>query len=67
MTEPHTFTTTVVPDIGRPGRWRWTVFEYQKTRDKSLWSFSSRSEAQADADQFVAKLDATWAINPQLD
>jgi hypothetical protein len=67
MTEPHAFTTAVVPNFDQRGRWRWSVFEDGKIRDKSLWSFSSRREAQADADQFVAKLDATWATNPQLD
>jgi hypothetical protein len=63
MTELHAFTTTVVPDIDRPGRWRWSVLADAKVRDNSLWSFSSRVEAQATPNRFVAKLNITWQPN----
>jgi hypothetical protein len=64
MTEIHDFTSAVAVDVDRPGRWRWSVFEDKKIRDKSLWSFATRHEAQADADKFVEKLSCTWPTKP---
>jgi hypothetical protein len=60
MAESPAFTSTVTADADRPGRWRWSVFEDKKIRDRSLWSFPTRYEAQVDADRFVAKLNLTW-------
>jgi hypothetical protein len=60
MAEIPAFTTAVAPDADRPGRYRWSVSEDRKLRDKSMYSFATKREAQADADMFVAKLNATW-------
>jgi hypothetical protein len=60
MAEIYAFTPIVSVDVDRPERWRWSVFEGKKIRDKSLFSFATRPEAQADADRFVAELNATW-------
>ncbi len=60
MIENPTFTISVAPDAQRPGRYRWNISENSKVRDKSLYSFATRREAQADADKFVGKLDAIW-------
>jgi hypothetical protein len=60
MAEPHVFAIKIEPDADRPGRFRWTVSEGRKIREKSLYSFATRREAQADADKFVGKLNVTW-------
>jgi hypothetical protein len=60
MADVREFTTAVEPDFDRPGRFRWSVSENGKVRDKSLFSFVTRREAQADANKFVEKLHATW-------
>jgi hypothetical protein len=60
MAETHEFTTAVESDFDRPGRFRWSVSEDRKVRDKSLFSFATRREAQADVDRFVEKLNVTW-------
>jgi hypothetical protein len=60
MTENHSFTTAVAPDVQRPGRYRWNIWENHKVRDKSLYSFATRKEAQADADKFLGRLNAIW-------
>lgn len=61
MTEIVTFTIKIEPDAGRPGRSRWKIIESGKVRDTSVFSFATKREAQADADKFVEKLNATWA------
>jgi hypothetical protein len=60
MAEPNAFTVRVEPDFDRPGRYRWSVAEDGKVRDKSLFSFATKRETQADGDKFVEKLIATW-------
>jgi hypothetical protein len=59
MAEPRVFAIKIEPDVDRPGRFRWIVSEGMKIGDKSLYSFATRREAQADADGFVGKLKAT--------
>jgi hypothetical protein len=63
MVENHAFTASVAPDADRPGRYRWSVHEDGKARDRSVYSFATKREAQADADRFVAKLNVTWHID----
>jgi hypothetical protein len=53
-------TIKIEPDAGRPGRYRWTISEKGRIRDTSLYSFATKREAQADADRFLEKLNATW-------
>jgi hypothetical protein len=60
MAETHVFTIKVEPDVDRPGRYRWSISEGWKVRDKSLYSFATKREAQADAGAFVEKLNVTW-------
>jgi len=60
MADIHAFTSAVMPDADRPGRYRWSVSEDRKPRDKSMYSFATKREAQADADMFIAKLNDTW-------
>jgi hypothetical protein len=54
------YTIAVTRDPDRRGRYRWSVSEGQKMRDKSLYSFASKREAEVDVQMFVVKLAATW-------
>jgi hypothetical protein len=60
MTDAASFTTEVVKDIGNPNRYRWNIYDNEKVRDKSFYSFATKREAQTDADKFVEKLNAIW-------
>jgi hypothetical protein len=60
MTDGPLFTTDVVKDIGNPNRFRWKIYENQRVRDKSFYSFATKREAQNDADKFVRKLNSVW-------
>jgi hypothetical protein len=60
MTDGPIFTTDVVKDIGNPNRFRWNIYENQRVRDKSFYSFATKREAQNDADKFVLKLNSVW-------
>jgi hypothetical protein len=60
MTYVAGFTTYVVKDIGNPNRFRWNIYDNEKVRDKSFYSFATKREAQIDADKFVQKLNAIW-------
>jgi hypothetical protein len=60
MTHSAGFTTDVVKDIGNPNRFRWNIYDNEKVRDKSFYSFATKREAQTDADKFVQKLNAIW-------
>lgn len=62
MEEVRAFAIKIEPDAGRPGRYRWKIFDGGKARDTSVYSFATQREAQADADKFVEKLNATWRI-----
>ena len=54
------FTVKVEPDPARLWRYRWAVLEAGKPRDRSVYTFATRREAQADAEKFVQKLRTTW-------
>jgi hypothetical protein len=54
------FTIDVAQDARQHGRYRWSVSENMKVRNTSFYSFTTRREAQADADKFVEKLKAIW-------
>jgi hypothetical protein len=58
--EAHVFTIEVAQDARQRGRYRWSVSENMKVRDTSFYSFTTRRQAQADADKFVEKLKAIW-------
>jgi hypothetical protein len=58
MAEAPVFTIDVAEDTARPGRYRWNVSENMKVRDKSLYSFRTKLEAQLDAVKFVLSLNA---------
>jgi hypothetical protein len=60
MMDSAIFTTDVVKDIGNPNRFRWNIYDKERVRDKSFYSFATKREAQADADKFVEKLKAIW-------
>jgi len=60
MTEPSPYTIYVSADPERIDRFRWSICEAAKERDKSMYSFATRREAQADAERFVDKLIITW-------
>jgi hypothetical protein len=60
MRDSATFTTDVVKDTSNPNRFRWNIYDNKKVRDKSFYSFGTKSEAQTDADKFVQKLNAIW-------
>jgi hypothetical protein len=63
MTQSAAFTTDVVKDIGN--RFRWNIYENNKVRDKSFYSFATRREAQNDADKFVGKLNSIWPASKE--
>ena len=54
------FTINIVKDIGTPNRFRWNIYDDEKGRDKSFYSFATKREAQTDADKLVQKLNAIW-------
>jgi hypothetical protein len=60
MEEAHVFAIDVARDARQRGRYRLSVSENTKVRDTSFYSFTTRREAQADADKFVEKLKAIW-------
>ena len=60
MTTSGMFITDVVKDVGKPNRYRWNIYDNEKVRDKSFYSFATKREAQTDADKFVEKLNAIW-------
>jgi hypothetical protein len=60
MTYSAIFTIDVVKDIGNPNRFRWNIYDNEKVRDKSFYSFATKREAQIDADKFVQKLNTIW-------
>jgi hypothetical protein len=60
MTQSSVFTTDVVKDIGNPSRFRWNIYENERVRDRSFYSFATRREAQSDAERFVRKLNSIW-------
>jgi hypothetical protein len=60
MPEIEPYSVRVREDANRPGRYRWDVFETERLRDTSMFSFATRREARTDADKFVVKLLATW-------
>ena len=61
MEEAQVFTIDVAQDARQPGRYRWCVSENTKVRDRSFCSFTTRREAQADADKFVEKAEGRLA------
>jgi hypothetical protein len=61
MAESPSFTIKIEPDAGRPERFRWKIIEKGKVRDTSTYSFPTQRKAQADANEFLRKLNATWA------
>jgi hypothetical protein len=63
MAEIATFTIEIEPDAGRSRRFRWKILEDGKARDKSVYSFATKREAQIDAEKFVGKLNSTWRIS----
>jgi hypothetical protein len=60
MDDPLHFTIEVSADVNRFNRYRWTIVEAGKVRDRSVYNFATRREAQADAEKFVEKLIFTW-------
>ena len=60
MTYGTTFITDIVKDVGNPNRFRWNIYDNEKVRDKSFYSFATKREAQIDADKFVQKLNTIW-------
>jgi hypothetical protein len=60
VTDAASLTVKVEPDSVRLCRYRWAVLEGGRQRDRSVYTFATRREAQADADRFVEKLKTTW-------
>jgi hypothetical protein len=60
MQELSPYTIQVQPDIDRFNRYRWTIFENGKQRDRSVLNFATQREAQVDAERFVDLLILTW-------
>jgi hypothetical protein len=64
MAEARALTIDVAEDDARPGRYRWNVSENMKVRDKSLYSFGTKLEAQLDAVKFALSLNGLWPPHP---
>jgi hypothetical protein len=60
MPEIEPYSVRIREDAKRPGRYRWDVFETERLRDSSVFSFATKREAKTDGDKFVVKLIATW-------
>jgi hypothetical protein len=60
MAEQSPYTIHISADPDRVARFRWSIYEAGKERDKSMYSFATRPEAQKDAEAFVDKLIITW-------
>jgi hypothetical protein len=60
MAKDHPFSIKVLPDPEREGRFRWTIYESGKQRDRSRVSFAARSEAESDAITVMQKCIAKW-------
>jgi len=60
MAEPSRYTIFVAADSDRLARFRWTIYEAWKERDKSRYSFATRRRAQTDAEASVEKLIIIW-------
>jgi hypothetical protein len=60
MTDAAALTIKVEPDPVRLWRYRWAVLEAGRQRDRSVYTFATWREAQADAEKFVQKLRTTW-------
>ena len=60
MQEISPYTVHVRKDVNRPDRYRWDVYEIKKLRDSSMYSFTTKQEAQTDGELFVGKLMTTW-------
>jgi hypothetical protein len=51
---------TVKPDIGRPGRFRWRVFDEYSGPFRSSTNFATEREAIADAERFIDQRILKW-------
>jgi hypothetical protein len=60
MTDAARLTIKVEPDPARLWRYRWAILEAGRQRDRSVYTFATKREAQADADSFLQKLKTTW-------
>ena len=60
MTDSGIDSSTATVARSNPNRFRWNIYENQRVRDKSFYSFATKREAQNDADKFVRKLDSIW-------
>ena len=56
MAEKHPFTIEIDEDPQRERRFRWSIFEGEKLRDRSPQSYATIRHAKADADKFVQRL-----------
>jgi hypothetical protein len=64
MAEAPVRTIDVAEDAAHPGRYRWSVSENMKVRDKSLYSFRTKREARLDAIKFVLTLNDLGPPHP---
>jgi hypothetical protein len=53
MAEPPGYVIAVIKDVDRQGSFRWSLQVGAEVRDKSLYSFATKREAQADAERFL--------------
>jgi hypothetical protein len=63
MSKDHPFSIKVIPDPEREGRFRWTIYESGKQRDRSQDSFATRREAESDAIKVMQKRISTWWVS----
>ena len=62
MAENHPFTVRVEPDLLRPGRFRWTLYENGQPRNRSIVSYPTERDADADATKALDKEIANWRL-----
>lgn len=67
MAENHPFTIKIEPDLLGRGRSRWRLCEGGCTRDRSIVSYATKREAEADATKKLHKRIAIWRIGKRPD
>jgi hypothetical protein len=60
MAEDHQLSVKVEPDLLRDGQFRWSLLRSGQVQDRSLVSYATMREAQADAAKVLGKRIASW-------
>jgi hypothetical protein len=67
ITQDHPFTINIESDVLGVGRSRWRLCEGGYTRDRSIVSYATKREAEADATKKLHKRIAIWRTGKRPD